>query len=63
MALNRPLKTKLYLHHPQLNESKQGHQRGAVTTYIITLHVVIALLLLTGPYELARATWLLSQCC
>ena len=41
-----------------------GHgsqQRGAAVTLTVTVLMVIALLLLTGPFELARVTWLLSQ--
>ena len=36
-------------------------QRGASVTLTVTVLMVIALLLLTGPFELARVTWLLSQ--
>lgn len=36
-------------------------QRGAAVTLTVTVLMVIALLLLTGPFELARVTWLLSQ--
>jgi hypothetical protein len=42
----------------------QGHgsqQRGAAVTLTVTALMVIALLLLTGPFELAHVTWLLSQ--
>ena len=41
-----------------------GHgsqQRGAAVTLTVTVLMVIALLLLTGPFELARVNWLLSQ--
>lgn len=41
--------------------SRGTKQRGAVVTLTVTVLLVIALLLLTGPYELARVTWLLSQ--
>jgi hypothetical protein len=36
-------------------------ERGAVVTLTVTVLMVIALLLLTGPFELARVTWLLSE--
>ena len=36
-------------------------QRGAVVTLTVTVLMVIALLFLTGPFELARVPWLLSQ--
>ena len=38
-----------------------SQQRGAVVTLTVTVLMIIALLLLTGPFELARATWLVSQ--
>ena len=46
---------------PRLIAGHGSQQRGAVITLTVTVLTVIALLLLTGPFELARVTWLLSQ--
>ena len=46
---------------PRLIPGHGSQQRGAVVTLTVTVLTVIALLLLTGPFELARVTWLLSQ--
>ena len=46
---------------PRLLLSHESQQRGAAVTLTVTLLMVIALLLLTGPFELARVIWLLSQ--
>ena len=40
---------------------QRSQQQGAAVTLTVTLLMVIALLLLSGPFELARVTWLLSQ--
>jgi len=42
-------------------ELQQHQQQGAAVTLTVTVLMVIALLLLTGPFELARVNWLLSQ--
>ena len=39
----------------------ESQQRGSAVTLMVTVLMVIARLLLMGPCELARATWLLSQ--
>ena len=38
----------------------RNQQQGAAVTLTVTVLMVIALLLLSGPLELARVTWLLS---
>lgn len=48
-------------HHPRSYDCSISQQRGAVVVFTVSVLMVIALLLLIGPYELARATWLLSQ--
>lgn len=45
----------------RLCECLRSQQRGAVVTLMVTVLMVVALLFLMGPYELARVTWLLSQ--
>jgi len=39
----------------------QGTQRGMIVTLTVVILLSIGLLLLLGPFEMARATWLLSQ--
>ena len=39
----------------------ESQQRSSAVTLTVTVLMVIALLLLMGPFELARVTWLLSQ--
>ena len=39
----------------------ESQQPGSAVTLTVTVLMVIALLLLMGPFELARVTWLLSQ--
>ena len=46
---------------PRLLLGQGSQQRGAAVTLTVTVLMVIALLLLTGPFELARVNWLLSQ--
>ena len=46
---------------PRLIPGHGSQQRGAAVTLTVTVLMVIALLLLTGPFELARVNWLLSQ--
>ena len=46
---------------PRLISGHGSQQRGAAVTLTVTVLMVIALLLLTGPFELARVNWLLSQ--
>ena len=38
-----------------------SRQRGMIVTLTVALLLSIGLLLLLGPFEMARATWLLSQ--
>ena len=38
-----------------------GRQHGMIVTLTVALLLSIGLLLLLGPFEMARATWLLSQ--
>ena len=38
-----------------------SRQHGMVVTLTVALLLSIGLLLLLGPFEMARATWLLSQ--
>jgi hypothetical protein len=40
---------------------RRGGQRGMIVTLTVALLLSIGLLLLLGPFEMARATWLLSQ--
>ncbi|UZP74278.1 hypothetical protein E0F26_05745 [Candidatus Paraluminiphilus aquimaris] len=39
----------------------RGGQRGMIVTLTVALLLSIGLFLLLGPFEMARATWLLSQ--
>ena len=45
----------------KLTAVRTGQQRGMIVTLTIALLLSIGLLLLWGPFEMARATWLLSQ--
>ena len=45
----------------KLTAVRTGQQRGMIVTLTIALLLSIGLLLLLGPFEMARATWLLSQ--
>lgn len=45
----------------KLTAVRTGQQRGMIVTLTIALLLSIGLLLLLGPYEMVRATWLLSQ--
>ena len=38
-----------------------SRQRGMIVTLTVVILLSIGLLLLLGPFEMARATWLLSQ--
>ena len=38
-----------------------SRQQGMIVTLTVALLLSIGLLLLLGPFEMARATWLLSQ--
>jgi hypothetical protein len=45
----------------KLTAVRRGRQRGMIVTLTVALLLSIGLLLLLGPFEMARATWLLSQ--
>ena len=45
----------------KLTAVRLGRQRGMIVTLTLALLLSIGLLLLFGPFEMARATWLLSQ--
>ena len=45
----------------KLTAVRRGGQRGMIVTLTVALLLGIGLLLLLGPFEMARATWLLSQ--
>ena len=45
----------------KLTAVRRGGQRGMIVTLTVALLLSIGLLLLLGPFEMARATWLLSQ--
>jgi len=44
-----------------VNHSANSAQRGMIVTLTVVILLSIGLLLLVGPFEMARATWLLSQ--
>jgi len=44
-----------------VNHFANSVQRGMIVTLAIVILLSIGLLLLLGPFEMARATWLLSQ--
>jgi len=44
-----------------VNHFANSAQRGMIVTLAIVILLSIGLLLLLGPFEMARATWLLSQ--
>ena len=46
--------------HFSSHSSRTG-QRGMIVTLTVVMLLSIGLLLLLGPFEMARATWLLSQ--
>ena len=45
----------------KLTAVRLGRQQGMIVTLTVALLLSIGLLLLLGPFEMARATWLLSQ--
>ena len=45
----------------KLTAVRRGGQRGMIVTLTVALLLSIGLLLLLGPFEMARATGLLSQ--
>ena len=45
----------------KLTAVRLGRQHGMIVTLTVALLLSIGLLLLLGPFEMARATWLLSQ--
>ncbi len=49
--------------HPSHSPSRysKGAQHGMIVTLTVVILLSIGLLLLLGPFEMARATWLLSQ--
>ena len=44
-----------------MKHSANSAQRGMIVTLAVVIVLSIGLLLLLGPFEMARATWLLSQ--
>ena len=45
----------------KLTAVRLSGQQGMIVTLTVALLLSIGLLLLLGPFEMARATWLLSQ--
>ena len=45
----------------KLTAVRLSRQQGMIVTLTVALLLSIGLLLLLGPFEMARATWLLSQ--
>jgi hypothetical protein len=45
----------------KLTDVRLSRQHGMIVTQTVALLLSIGLLLLLGPFEMARATWLLSQ--
>ena len=43
------------------NESSRNSQRGMIVTLTVVMLMSIGLFLLLGPFEMAKATWLLSH--